>query len=389
MRIKDGMVFGGDGRFFQGDVCTDGEVFAQMPFGKAADAAGEEILDASGLYVIPGLVDIHLHGCAGRDVCDGTSEALDGIAAYEAGRGITSCFPATMTLPEEELERIFSCAGAYQNETGSRLLGFTMEGPFVSASKRGAQNAAYIRRPDIGLFQKLQRLCGGRIAQVAVAPEEDADDAFIRAAGKETVVSLAHTAADYETARRAFAAGASHVTHLFNAMPPFLHRDPGVVGAALDTPGVYAELICDGVHVHPSVVRAAFAMFGAERICMISDSMRAAGMPDGQYTLGGQDVAVRAPYAALADGTIAGSVTDLMGCLRTAVKKMGIPLEDAILSCTATPARSLGFFDRCGSIAAGKTADVVLLDKELEIVQVICRGKCLRDGPGTVLPRVR
>ena len=376
MIIKNGLVYGEDGSFSKADIEINAESFRQIA-PKLQENGAEQVIDAEGLYVIPGLVDIHFHGCAGYDFCDGTIEAFDAIMQYEMEHGVTSVSPATMTLSEGQLAKIFENAGKYENNRGSKIRGITMEGPFVSSAKKGAQNGSYIHRPDMRFFEKMQKLSGGLIRQVAVAPEEDTDFAFIKEVTKQTHASVAHTTADYDTAAAAFAAGADHVTHLFNAMPPFTHRAPGVIGAAFDAKEVSVELICDGIHVHPSMVRAAFAMFGADRICMISDSMMATGMENGDYALGGQPVKVVGRLATLKDGTIAGSASNLLDCLRAAVKEMNIPLADAVRACTATPAKALGFYGECGSITAGKSADAVLLDKELNLVKVICRGKAV------------
>ena len=376
MIIKNGLVYGEDGSFSKADIEINAESFRQIA-PKLPENGAEQVIDAEGLYVIPGLVDIHFHGCAGYDFCDGTIEAFDAIMQYEMEHGVTSVSPATMTLSEGQLAKIFENAGKYENNRGSKIRGITMEGPFVSSAKKGAQNGSYIHRPDMRFFEKMQKLSGGLIRQVAVAPEEDTDFAFIKEVTKQTHASVAHTTADYDTAAAAFAAGADHVTHLFNAMPPFTHRAPGVIGAAFDAKEVSVELICDGIHVHPSMVRAAFAMFGADRICMISDSMMATGMENGDYALGGQPVKVVGRLATLKDGTIAGSASNLLDCLRAAVKEMNIPLADAVRACTATPAQALGFYGECGSITAGKSADAVLLDKELNLVKVICRGKAV------------
>ena len=224
-------------------------------------------------------------------------------------------------------------------------------------------------------FEKLQEESGGLIRLVDIAPENEGAMEFIDAVKDKVVVSIAHTVADYDTASEALRRGAGHVTHLYNAMPPLNHREPGVIGAARDDEKCHVEMICDGIHIHPSVVRATFAMFGADRIILISDSMRAAGLSDGQYTLGGQDVFVKGSRATLADGTIAGSVTDLMGCMRTVVKKMGIPLEDAVACASANPAKEIGIYDRCGSITEGKDADFVLLDADLNVKAVYVCGK--------------
>lgn len=255
------------------------------------------------------------------------------------------------------------------------LVGINMEGPFISAEKKGAQAAAYIRLCDAGLFRRLQKASGNLIKLVDIAPETEGALDFIDALKDEVTISLAHSAANYDIALEAYKRGARHVTHLYNAMPPFTHRAPGIVGAALDSPQCMAELICDGVHIHPSTVRAAFRMFGDDRLILISDSMRAAGMKDGSYTLGGQAVSVKGKFATLvSDGTLAGSVTNLMDCMRTAVKEMQLPLESMVACATANPAKAIGIYDRYGSISAGKIANLVLLDHDLNIKRIIING---------------
>lgn len=228
---------------------------------------------------------------------------------------------------------------------------------------------------DYEYFCQLQEAAGGLIKLVDIAPEEPGAMEFIDEVKGKVVVSLAHTASDYDTAREAIEHGASHATHLYNAMPPMNHRNPGVIGAVRDSSECHVELICDGVHIHPSVIRATYAMFGAERIILISDSMRATGLEDGEYTLGGQPVKVRGNLATLHDGTIAGSATNLMDCLRFVVREAGIPLETAVMCATANPAREIGIFDEVGSITAGKRADFILLNQNLEIVRVYIDGK--------------
>lgn len=369
MIIKNVQVFGEDKSFTPGEIRIKDGLFVET-----ADT-DTEVIDGEGCFAIPGLVDIHFHGCVGDDFCDASLEAIAHMAEYEASIGVTSICPATMTLPEEELHQIMKTAGAYQGQTGAKLVGINMEGPFISPKKKGAQAADHIRRCDVELFRKLQEESGGLIKLVDIAPENEGAMEFIDVVKDEVVVSIAHTMADYDTASEAFARGASHVTHLYNAMPPLSHRDPGVIGAARDAEECHAELICDGVHIHPSVVRATFEMFGPERMILISDSMRATGLTDGQYTLGGQDVFVKGPKATLADGTIAGSATNLMGCLKVAVQEMGIPLEDAIACATMNPAKEIGIYDRCGSIAPGKAADLVLLDQDLNVKAVYVDGK--------------
>lgn len=369
MIIKNVQVFGEDKTFTPGEIIIEEGKFAQ----KAAEDT--VVVDGEGCFAIPGLVDIHFHGCVGDDFCDGSEDAIANMARYEASVGVTSICPASMTISEGELHQVMRTAGSYENGVGAKLVGINMEGPFISEKKKGAQAAEHIRKCDLDLYRSLQEESGNLIKLVDVAPETEGAMEFIEAVKGDVVVSIAHTVADYDTAKEALEKGASHVTHLYNAMPPLNHRDPGVIGAARDDENCRVELICDGVHIHPSVVRATFAMFGAERVILISDSMRATGLTDGQYTLGGQDVFVKGPKATLADGTIAGSATDLMGCLRVAVQEMGIPLEDAVACATMNPAKEIGIYDDCGSIALGKAADLVLLDKDLNVKAVYVDGK--------------
>lgn len=378
MIIRNALVYGEDKTFSRLDIRIEDDVFTEI-CPSLAPSENESVLDADGLYAIPGLIDIHFHGCMGHDFCDGTVEAIDAITRYEASCGVTSVCPATMTVSPESLVQVMDAARTY-NESPARpgqasLVGINMEGPFISEAKKGAQAAEHIRLCDEALFCSLQERSSGLIKLVDIAPENEGAMEFIDALHDKVTISLAHTTADYQTAKEAYDRGARHATHLYNAMPPFTHRAPGVVGAAFDSPHCRAELICDGVHIHPSVVRATFQLFGDDRMILISDSMRAVGMEDGQYTLGGQDVAVKGKYATLvSDGTLAGSVTNLMDCMRTAVKEMQIPLESAIACATMNPAKAIGIYDRYGSISTGKIANLVLLDQDLNLRQVIIHG---------------
>ena len=376
MIIKNALVFTLDQGFVNKEVKIKDGRFTDE------DIVEDTVIDAQGNYLIPGLVDIHFHGCAGHDFSDGTPEALQAIGAYELKNGITSICPASMTLAEETLANVCENAYAYYTKPetdkpeGSRLCGIHLEGPFISMEKKGAQNPAYVKSPDIAMFNRLQDAAHGLVKLITIAPETEGAEEFIKELSSKVHISVGHTCSDYDTAYKAFALGADHVTHFFNAMPAFTHREPGVVGAVSDSAHVMAEIICDGVHIHPSMVRAAFKMMGADRMILISDSMRATGMPDGQYTLGGLDVKVVGNHATLvSDGALAGSVTNLADCLRTVVKKMEIPLETAIACATINPAKSLGIEDTYGSIAPGKKANIVLLDENLELKMVIKDGQ--------------
>ena len=346
--------------------------------GRFADAgaacAEESTVDLHGATVLPGLVEVHSHGNSGADFSDGDYAGLCTMARYYAVHGITSFAPASMTLPYEVLASAFAAGKRLHEERPrgcARLMGIHMEGPFFSEKKKGAQNAAYLRAPDIDAFTALYEGCGGLVRIVDLAAELPGAVEFAAAASKLCTVSVAHTDADYADAAAVFDAGASHLTHLFNAMPPIHHRKPGVIGAASERE-VIAELICDGFHVHESAVRMAFKLF-PDRICLISDSLRCCGMPEGEYDLAGQTVYLRDSAARLADGTIAGSVTDLFSCMKNAIA-FGIPAEQAIRSATIIPARELGADREIGSIEPGKRADFVVCDDKLNILDVYIGG---------------
>lgn len=377
MFIKNGFIFTETNGFQLGSIEISEDRIKTIIYGLATEWKTENVFDAKEMYIIPGLVDIHLHGCAGVDFCDGTFEAFEKIEEYQLKHGITNIFPATMTVSTEDLHKNFSVAGEYMQRSQGVMAGITMEGPFIAEVKKGAQNGEYIKKPDADMYRQLQALSHGSIKQVAVAPETEGALDFISEVSKETVVSVAHTAADYELSKKAFEGGATHVTHLLNGMNAFLHREPGVIGAAFDNKNIFVELICDGVHIHPAMVRAMFKLFGAERLCMISDSMRATGMSDGEYTLGGQKVFVKNSEATLENGTIAGSICNLYECLKKAVLEMKIPLEEAVLACTKTPAKSLGMAEEFGVLAEGRSADILILDKELNIKCIIKKGKII------------
>ena len=375
MRITGGRVFDLEQGFAARDVCTDGALISRT-------SGDDTVLDASRCYVIPGLVDVHFHGCVGEDFSDATPDGLQKIADYELSQGVTYICPAGMTLPEEQLTAICKNTAAHRakNTGGAEVVGVHLEGPFLCMAKKGAQNGDYLHAPDAAMLQRLQDAAEGCVRLVTLAPEEPGSVEFIKAANSMGIhVSLGHTVAGYETARAAFEAGADHATHLYNAMPPLAHRDPGVIGAAWEVPSVKAELICDGIHIHPAVVRLTFGLFGKERMIIISDSLRATGMPDGEYPFGGQMIEVHGSRATILGHpeTLAGSVTSLMGCLRQAVS-FGIPVADAVRACTYNPAKSIGIEDRTGTLDVGKEASIVLLDQEdLSIQAIIFKGQAV------------
>ncbi len=372
MKFKNAMIFTEKGSFEMGSFEVQDGKFTNI---LTADENGA--VDLEGAYVIPGLIDVHTHGNSNEDFSDGNYEGLVKMAKYYGSCGVTSFAPASMTLPYETLSKAFGTARAFVDAKipgVAALRGIQMEGPFFAEKKKGAQNGEYLRNPDFEAFKKLYDDCGGLITIVDVAPELPGSVEFIEKASKLCTVSIAHSDAGYEEARAGVDAGVTHLTHTFNAMSPIHHRKPGAIAAAAENEKVSAELICDGLHVHPAAVRLVFRLFGADRVVLISDSLRCCGMPNGEYELGGQAVFMEDGLARLADGTIAGSAIDLYEIMRRAVS-FGIPKEDAILAATRNPARQIGCLDQVGTIAEGKIADFIICDGELNRKAVYIGGQ--------------
>ena len=337
---------------------VDGKFGAILPENVPADA-----IDLGGATVIPGLIEVHSHGCAGADFSDGDYEGLKAMAKQYAAWGVTSFAPASMTLPYDVLEKAFATAKRLveENIEGlSVLRGIQMEGPFFCYAKRGAQNADYLKNPDFEGFKALYDGCDGLVRIVDVAPELPGAAEFVAQASKLCTDSIAHTDSDYDHAKAAVDAGVTHLTHLYNAMPAIHHRNPGVIPAAVENAKVQAEIIADGYHIHPSSVRLAFTMF-KNRMVLVSDSGRCAGKDEGyQFDLGGQMAELRGGVAKLVGtNTIACSASNLWTCLCNAIS-WGIPEEEAVRAATYNPACALGVQDKVGSIATGKIADFLI-----------------------------
>lgn len=379
MFIRNADVFA-DHHFHQWDLRVEGGRIAELsPWGQLPSKDGEEILDASGLLLLPGLTDIHSHGAMGHDFSDANPAGWQELQRFEARQGVTQYCPTSMSAAAPQLEKIFRLAGDSADEEepegAAWFCGIHMEGPWFNPKKVGAQKPGAIQPLSWGDFCHYQQLSGDKIRLLSFAPELPGAQDFIRKAAGHVLLSLAHSQADYETASWAFGRGVHHVTHLFNAMEPLHHRHPGPIAAAFENPQVSVELIADGIHVHPAMIRLAFTLF-KDRICLISDSMRATGLGDGLYELGGQQVMVKGREARISTGALAGSVSSLDVMLRRAVS-FGVPLEDALFAASEYPARLIGIAGEAGVIAAGRRANLILSDPELNFQRIYLNGKAI------------
>ncbi len=353
---------------------TDG-VITQINSEFSHTEDGMRIIDARGLFVAPGFIDLHFHGAAGMDVMDADLESLIVLSAYCVRHGVTTFYPTTWSASPQKIKAVIENAKQYAARvSGARIAGLHLEGPCINPRYRGAQLPVNIRKPESREY--MTWLESGMVRIVTCAPEVAGCSEFIRDALNCGVrVAIGHSNATYEQVKAAADAGVTQATHLFNAMGGLHHREPGTAGAVLDDDRLLAQLICDGVHIHPAVVSLVFKIKTSSRIALITDSIRGAGMGDGEYENDGQRMVVREGVARDPEGRLSGSTLAMDEALRNVIKFTGCSLEEALAMATSVPAEEMGLAGRKGRIAAGYDADLVLFDENINIKKVIVNGE--------------
>ncbi|WP_141719877.1 N-acetylglucosamine-6-phosphate deacetylase [Domibacillus iocasae] len=356
---------------------TNGKIAEAGPMSQRPQYESVEVITVSDeLLILPGAIDIHIHGAAGADVMDASLDSLHKMAAYLPSEGTTTFLATTMTQQREVIEKALSCIASYEQTPGTaEIAGIHLEGPFISKKHPGAQPRDAILKPDVSLFKSWHTLSGEKIRLVTLAPEEQNGLELVSfLADLHITASAGHTDSTFEQLDEAAKSGLTHITHLYNGMRSMHHREPGTVGGALLHDQLYTEMIVDGIHIHPRMVLLAFNQKTAERTVLITDSMRAKGLPDGEYELGGQAVSVTNGKAILRDGTLAGSTLSMQKAIQNMREFTGCTVQDIIKMTAENPAKQAHLYDRKGSITVGKDADIVIYDKELRVQKTICRG---------------
>lgn len=360
---------------FIGDILVEDGNISRVA--EKIDVQADVHIEANGKKwtAFPGFIDIHIHGAAGHDAMDATPEALAGIAGALPKEGTTSFLATTMTQTDEAISKALYTIGEFQaSERQAEMLGVHLEGPFISAERAGAQPIEHIVDASYPLFRKWQKLSGNQIRLITLAPETRGAMELIKKLAEEGIIaSIGHSDATFEEVQAAVRSGSSHVTHLYNQMSPFHHRNPGVVGGALMEDELMVELIADFIHSHPASVELAYRQKGAERLVLITDAMRAKGLPPGVYDLGGQDVQVTNKDARLAAGNLAGSILTMDGAMRNVQSVTGCSVNELVAMTSANAANELGLAGK-GKIRDGADADIAILDKDLNVQLTICRG---------------
>lgn len=364
-----------DSRFQEGKVLLFDQTISAIVDQDQWDGKADQVLDANGQYVVPGFVDVHIHGFNGADVMDAKLESLTTMAKGLTGNGVTSFLATTMTMDKAHIRNALKTVKEYVEDDslsrqGAEIVGVHLEGPFINISKKGAQRGEDIVPANIDLIRGYEDL----VKVITIAPEVEGNMEFIEKYAHQFNFSIGHTDATYEEASEAVEKGARSVTHLFNAMSPLEHRFPGVVGTAF-LEDIYAELIADTIHVHKHMFEMIYKLKGANRLILITDAMRGAGMPEGRYDLGGQEVIIKDGRCLLLNGVLAGSVLKLNDAVRHFTENTTVGLENVLPLATLTPATYIGLEDRKGSLEVGKDADIVFLDQELKVLKTIARGE--------------
>lgn len=376
MIIKGGLVFDAQKGFQSKDVFINGATIEQIA--DNINIQGDNVLDAAGCYVLPGFIDIHAHGACGCDTMQADYEALEGMSGYFASKGVTAFMPATMTAPATDIFKALENVreAIKKGTSGARILGVNLEGPFISPKNKGAHPEEHIINPSIELIESFIEKSGNNIRLMTIAPELDGVGEVIEHFRDRGIIfSAGHSTISYSEGMKAFDAGFTQVTHLFNAMTGIHHREPGLAGAAIDHKDVFAELICDGIHVNPAVIRMAVKSKTSCKVALITDSTMATGLEDGEYFLGGQKIIVRNREARLENGVLAGSTLTMIDGVKNLAKRFGIALEDAVRMATIAPARAVRVDKSKGSIDIGKDADIVIADRDLNIACTIREGR--------------
>ena len=376
MILKNALVMDENFGLKELDIRIENEKIAEIGTG----LAGDETLDFSGKYILPGFVDTHVHGANGIRIEDAVGDH-NKMTVFEASQGVTSIAIAADTAEFSDiLDQIERATVLSQKCRGAKIVAIHAEGPFLSQSKKGAMDSRYILKPDNEKLDKMIEAGKGMLKLITIAPDNEGSIEFIRyAKSKGLVVSMGHTDSDYETATAAIDAGATQLTHTFNAMRPINHREPGILGAVFENDDVKCEVICDYIHLHPAIIKMIYKIKGADKINMISDSGTAAGLDISEFEVNGVKRYIKDGVVRLADGTIAGSARTLLDGVKNLVSS-GIPLEDVSKMASLNPAKTLGLDDEIGSISVGKFADLVVLDKDLNVCKTFINGKCEYEG---------
>lgn len=380
--IKNGKIIIPDEILYYYDLAIeDGVITGVLPRGILKEEDFDEVIDAKENYVSPGFIDIHTHGNSGHDTMDGTFNALESQARFHIKNGVTAFLATTITASSEETKKVLKTVADYMSKQNPKsihsaeILGIYLEGPYFSPAKKGAQPLKFLKSPDTMEISEFIELSKDNIRVVALAPElPGALEAVKYLKSLNIAVSAGHTNASFDEAKVAIDMGITLSTHTFNAMKNFTHREPGIVGAVLTDDRVFCEMICDGIHLHPAVMKLMVRAKGADKVVLVSDSMMAAGLPDGDYKLGGQRVIVKDMEARLSDGTLAGSTLTLDRAVYNAVHKLEIPLHDAVRMASLSPAKAIGISHKKGSIELDKDADIIIFDENINILKVI-KGK--------------